>query len=96
MSFGCVPIIVVCCYTIGEIYKVVFKKNEKTYKLIPIIMTILGGLLGILIYLTNPEIMLNAKNIWVSLGIGMVSGASSTGANQIIKQIFTNKGEENE
>lgn len=37
---------------------------------------------------TNPEIILNANNVWVALGIGIVSGASSTGANQIIKQFF--------
>lgn len=92
MDFTSVPIIVVCCYIIGEIYKVLFKKRPETYKLIPIIMAIIGGLLGILIYLTNPEIILNAKNIWIALGIGIVSGASSTGANQIIKQI--KKGEE--
>ena len=56
-------------------------------------MAIIGGLLGIIIYLTNPEMILNAENIWIALGIGIVSGASSTGANQIIKQIFK-KGEE--
>ena len=70
-----------------------FKNKQEAYKLIPIVMAIIGGLLGIIIYLTNPEIILNAENIWVALGIGIVSGASSTGANQIVKQIFK-KGEE--
>lgn len=88
MDFSCVPIIVVCCYIIGEIYKVLFKNKQEAYKLIPILVAILGGLLGILIYLTNPEMILNADNVWVALGIGIVSGASSTGTNQIIKQIF--------
>ncbi|MFR7882122.1 MAG: hypothetical protein ACLU5J_12190 [Christensenellales bacterium] len=41
-------------------------------------MAIIGGLLGIIIYLTNPEMILNAENIWIALGIGIVSGASST------------------
>ena len=59
-------------------------------------MAIIGGLLGIIIYLTNPEIILNAENIWIALGIGIVSGASSTGANQIIKQIFKKGEEKNE
>ena len=93
MDFTSVPIIVVCCYIIGEIYKVLFKNKQEAYKLIPIVMAIIGGLLGIIIYLTNPEMILNAENIWIALGIGIVSGASSTGANQIIKQIFK-KGEE--
>jgi hypothetical protein len=59
-------------------------------------MAIIGGLLGIIIYLTNPEMILNAENIWIALGIGIVSGASSTGANQIIKQIFKKGEEKNE
>lgn len=88
MDFTCVPIIVVCCYMIGEIYKVLFKNKKEAYKLIPILVAILGGLLGILIYFTAPEMILNADNVWVALGIGIVSGASSTGTNQIIKQIF--------
>lgn len=88
MDFTCVPIIVVCCYIIGEIYKVLFKNKQEAYKLIPILVAILGGLLGILIFFTNPEIILNADNVWVALGIGIVSGASSTGTNQIIKQLF--------
>ena len=70
-----------------------FKKYKILYKLIPILNAILGGILGILIFLTNPEIILNAKNIWTALGIGIVSGVSSTGTNQIIKKIFKNKNE---
>ena len=96
MDFTSVPIIVVCCYIIGEIYKVLFMNKQEAYKLIPIVMAIIGGLLGIIIYLTNPEMILNAENIWIALGIGIVSGASSTGANQIIKQIFKKGEEKNE
>lgn len=88
MDFTSVPIIVVCCYIVGEIYKVLFKNKQEAYKLIPILVAILGGLLGVLIYFTNPEMVLNADNVWVALGVGIVSGASSTGTNQIIKQLF--------
>lgn len=91
MNFTSVPIIVVCCYIIGEIYKILFRNKEETHKLIPIVMAIIGGLLGILMYLTNPKMILNADNIWIALGIGIVSGASSTGANQIVKSINHNK-----
>ena len=73
------------------LFKVLFKNKQDLYKLIPIILACFGGLLGILIFLTNPEIILNAKNFWTALGIGIVSGVSSTGTNQIIKQIFNNK-----
>ena len=91
MEFTSIPIIVILCYLIGEIYKVLFKNKQDLYKLIPILNAILGGILGILIFLTNPEIIFNAKNIWTALGIGIVSGVSSTGTNQIIKKIFKNK-----
>lgn len=91
MDYVSVPIIVVCCYLIGEVYKMVFIKKKKAYKLIPVILALLGGLIGVVIYLTNPEMIFDAANIWVALGIGIVSGASSTGANQIIKQLFIKK-----
>ena len=87
-----VPIIVICCYLIGEIYKTIFKRRPEAYKLIPIILPIIGGIIGIVIYLTNPEEIFNAPNFWEALLIGIISGSSATGANQIIKQL---KGEEN-
>ena len=91
MEFTSIPIIVILCYLIGEIYKFLFKNKQDLYKLIPITLACFGGLLGLLIYLTNPEIMLNVTNVWSALGIGIVSGVSSTGTNQIIKQIFNKK-----
>lgn len=88
MEITSIPIIVIICYLIGEIYKVIFKTKEELYKLIPIVLACIGGILGVLIYLTNKDIMLNATNIWESLIIGIISGNSSIGTNQIIKQIF--------
>lgn len=38
MDFASVPIIVVCCYVLGEIYKVIFGKKTKAYKFIPIVI----------------------------------------------------------
>ena len=89
MEFSSVPIIVLCCYIIGEIYKIVFKNKKEWYKLIPLILSIFGGIIGIVIFYTNPEMILDAHNVWVALGVGIVSGASSTGANKIIKQVFS-------
>ena len=91
MEFSSVPIIIIISYMIGEIYKVIFKGKEDMYKLIPIVVSIIGGILGVLIYLTNKEMILDANNIWVAMLIGIVSGASATNANQIIKQLFKNK-----
>lgn len=95
MNFASVPIIVILCYILGEIYKVIFKNKKETYKLIPLLVSLFGGILGILIYFTAPEI-LNVDNIYLALEIGIISGSSATGTNQIIKQIFKNKEEENE
>ena len=91
MELSSIPIIVIISYTIGEIYKVIFKNKESMYKLIPIVVSLTGGILGILIYLTNKEMILDANNIWVAMLIGIISGASATNANQIIKQLFNTK-----
>ena len=48
------------------------------------------------VYETINRGILNVENIWIALGIGIVSGASSTGANQIIKQIFKKGEDKNE
>ncbi|CDC41756.1 putative uncharacterized protein [Firmicutes bacterium CAG:449] len=95
MNFASVPIIVILCYILGEIYKIIFKNKKETYKLIPLLVSLFGGILGVLIYFTAPEI-LNVDNIYLALEIGVISGSSATGTNQIIKQIFKNKEEENE
>lgn len=86
-----VTIIVICSYIVGEIYKKV--RNEKTYKFIPIITSLSGGLLGILMYLTNKEMLFNVPNIYIALLIGLISGSSATGANQIIKQLYKERKE---
>ena len=59
MDFSSVPIIVICCYMIGEIYKLIFKEKEELYKLIPIITSSIGGVLGLVIFYTNPDIIFN-------------------------------------
>lgn len=41
-------IIVIICYIVGEIYKIIFQKKAELLKLIPIIVAILGVVLGII------------------------------------------------
>ena len=91
MDFTSIPIIVLCCYIIGEFYKVLFKNKQEAYKLIPILVAIVGGVLGVLIYFTAPEMLFNAENFWIALAIGIVSSFSSTGANQVVKQLIGGK-----
>ena len=86
-----VTIIVICSYIVGEIYKKV--RKEETYKFIPIITSLSGGLLGILMYLSNKEMLFNVPNIYIALLIGLISGSSATGTNQIIKQLYKERKE---
>ena len=88
MDFVAIPIIVVCCYMVGEIYKVLFKKNSKAYKLIPILVAFIGGLLGALIYYTEPNTLFNVDDIYSAILVGLLSGFTSTGANQVVKQLI--------
>ena len=91
MDFTCLPIIVICCYILGEFIKLIFKKKKQVYRAIPVILSSAGGILGVLIFVTNPEMLFETANLWDALGVGIISGASATGANQIIKQIFYKK-----
>ena len=93
MNYSSIPVIVIMSYLVGEIYKVIFKENKDMYKLIPVLVTVFGWLLGVLMYITNKELINNASNIWEYIEIGLISGASSTTTNQIVKQLF-NKGKE--
>lgn len=87
MDSKCITLIIICCYVIGEMYKYVFKNYKNKYKLIPFINAILGGLLGLLIYIMTPE-YIYVNNPYEIIIIGIMSGTSSTGTNQIIKQVF--------
>ena len=95
MQVSSVPIILVVCYMFAEVFKVVFKNKKELYKLIPILVSFVGGILGVLIYISNSEMIFNASNIWVAMLIGIVSGASSTTTNQIVKQLFNKNHEVN-
>lgn len=94
MNYEGIPLIILLCYIFGEIYKVIFKNNKQIYKLIPLLVSLLGGILGVILYKNEPSMILEANNIYIALFIGLISGASSTGANQIVKQVFM-KGKDN-
>ena len=89
MDYISIPIILIISYIIGEIYKVIFSKKKWCKKMLPIIESITGGIVGVLIYLTNPEEFTINVNIWTSLTIGMALGASAS-TSEVIKKIFKN------
>jgi hypothetical protein len=88
MEFANVPLIITCCYVIAEIWKLIFCRHRGLYRFIPMLTVACGGALGALIYLTCPEMIFNASNVYIAIGCGMASGASATGANQILKQLI--------
>ena len=83
-EFTAFPVIVVLCYLAGLICKTI--GNEKLDKFIPCICGVLGAIMGIVIFITIPN-FIPAENWAVALAIGIVSGLSATGVNQIYKQI---------
>ena len=87
MNLTGVPIIITFCYIVGEIYKKMFNKKKKLYKLIPIFMIILGGFMGVLLYFADPTMILESNNIYKAIVIGITSGATSTCTNQVVKQL---------
>jgi|SRR5690554_1148433 len=90
MEFLYVPFIVILCYLFGDIYKTIFKKDEDKFKYIPLYVTIIGGVLGLVFYFFAPELIFNIQNPITALVVGIISGAASTGGNQIFKQLSNN------
>ena len=91
MEFVSIPVIVVLCYFIGELSKIILGKNENRYKIIPIIVGVSGGILGLTAYFVCPEIMINISNPFLAIIVGIISGLASTGSNQVIKHLFSKK-----
>ena len=87
MEIISIPSIVFLVYFIIESYKVIVKGNVVALRLIPIVSGVSGGVIGIILYLFLPEIIIGG-NVFESLLVGVFSGLSATGANQIYKQFL--------
>lgn len=87
MEIICVPAIVGVVYGLIEIYKAIIKnKKDLYYKIIPVIAGAIGGVLGIVLFFAVPAIVI-ADSWWVALIVGICSGLSAVGGNQIFKQL---------
>ena len=73
-----IPVIVVICLCVGYVYKKFFPTDDK---FIPLILFVLGAVLGCIV---NQEITVN------SIAAGMVSGLGSVGLHQLFKQLIEN------
>lgn len=74
--------IVVITYLIGLAVKAIPQIKDNY---IPIIVGIVGGILGIIGMYVIPDFP--ANDILNAIAVGIVSGLSSTGVNQIYKQV---------
>ena len=80
--------ITIICYVFGEVFKVLVNYRKEKYKYIPVIVSVVGGLIGIVLYITNKELLLNANNLFDAIVIGIISGSASTSSNEIIKKFI--------
>ena len=80
MTIAKVAGIVVICYLIGCAIRATSIKNE----LIPVIVGVCGGILGIVGMYTMPSFP--ATNVIDAIAVGIVSGFAATGVNQVYKQ----------
>ena len=83
----CVPIIVAIIYALMSIYKTyIAKDNEKLIRFIPLIGGGIGLILGIIFYFAFPQLIV-ATNVGTAILVGLASGLSATGCDQIFKQL---------
>lgn len=84
MTFDFVPVaaIVVICYLIGMICKAWQAFDDRK---IPVVVGLCGAVLGGIAFLFLPGVV-PAGDLLTAIAIGIVSGLSATGANQIAKQ----------
>lgn len=81
-----VPAIAIICYLVG----MGVKASPLDDKFIPIIVGAIGGVIGTVAYLTGMP-NFPADNVITAIAVGIVSGLSSTGVNQIYKQLKGDK-----
>lgn len=89
-TLGTVTAIVAICYLIGLAVKAIPNIKDN---LIPVIVGLCGGMLGVAGLYLMPEFP--AEDVMNAVAIGIVSGLASTGVNQVYKQIAV-KGKEEE
>ena len=81
IGIASVAAITVICYLAGQFVKVSGLDNKYN----PVIVGVLGGILGVVGLYIMPDFP--AGDIVTAVAVGIVSGLAATGANQIVKQL---------
>ena len=82
-DFVAIPAIVVVVYLAAYFLKLI--PGETINRALPAICGVLGLILGLVCYFTMPD-FIGAENWLTAAAIGIVSGFSATGVNQVYKQ----------
>lgn len=94
-SVATIPAVCIGAYAIIEILKYLFfSKKEELKRFIPIMAALIGCAITIIAFFACPEIV-PASSWYGAALMGIASGLSSVGINQIKKQIEQNDGEGN-
>lgn len=84
-DFIAIPAIVVICWFVGMCIKTL-GTSELADRLIPVIVGVVGGILGAIIFFVYPG-LIPVDNVFNAIATGIVSGMSATGIDQIVKQL---------
>ena len=85
-SIATIPAVDSEVYGIIELLKrFVFCENEKFRKFIPLLAAMMGAIITLIVFLVSPD-LIPATSWYSSILIGLASGLSSVGINQIKKQ----------
>lgn len=85
-NYGVIIGLVVVLYIIAEIFKATFVKTDRDRAILPFLCAIVGGVLGLVIFIAAPEII-GTNDVFTAIIDGIISGLAATGGNQFIKQI---------
>ena len=85
-EFCSIPAIVALCYGFIEVLKRTFQNDEKLKNAYPLISALFGCALGVIAFLTEPDLMMT-DSVLSSALTGMVSGLSATGSNEVLQRM---------
>ena len=80
-----IPVIGAVCYVVIELIKLIAGGSERMKNLYPLISTCLGAVLAVIFYYAEPGAI--SSSFPEAVLIGMASGLSATGSDQIVKRL---------